>query len=545
MTNLETTADRTNRERFARFLSLGVRVAVVGSVFTCVVGIFLLTAGTDECWIIRGARGLAEHGRFGAGSVFACAHSTGGVHTFCSAVLHWLGSGRLEVIRLLGPLALAGLLAIILRSTAQLSGRRDATRWAAASAVLAVHGTFMLGSQAYGEVLATALIFGGVSLWAREFKKPWHRCLVVGLVMGMGCAVRPNCLPALAALPIGALLNHENRLREFKRGIVAGLIGALAFWIQWRVLLANSVDPERALENVDSYGIVGFWTVPIGFFIPLRLHYFMTSQDHLSLFVLIALSVAWAWARVRAADSRSGDVILVFAWLLWAAWVFQAPVAHLRYLWPALVAFLVVGTQAMIVAVVSAPPRVAPAWRRALWLVAAGFVVSGYLDGARTYLFGESDVLSFEWQRASRHSTQYGPFKHVQHQRSIVKRLMKIPAEQEVATVTKDTAMSFLTRRPIARVRDYYDLGGRWTVRPPKGIVEGKKPRWIVITPGVNRHPAMYLSSKAYEWFDKNTRLSDRFGPYLLYEVVGSWPEDGGMFVTEVWEPSPPHTRSR
>ena len=64
-----------------RTLNIGgmlLRAGVVLAPFACLAGVLLMTAGTDETWILLGVRGLVEHGQYAAESPFNSVTTTGG-----------------------------------------------------------------------------------------------------------------------------------------------------------------------------------------------------------------------------------------------------------------------------------------------------------------------------------------------------------------------------------------------------------------------------------------------------------------------------------
>src|SRR4051812_46777802 len=123
-----------------RLLRAGETLLRVGVIFVpvaCLAGIFLMTAGTDETWILFGPRGLAEYGRYEAQSPFLGVHSTGGLHTALAALLHLIGGGRIEVIRLLSVLSVTGLLYVLWRWALRFD-LEGPHRWLLTAAPLAV-----------------------------------------------------------------------------------------------------------------------------------------------------------------------------------------------------------------------------------------------------------------------------------------------------------------------------------------------------------------------------------------------------------------------
>ena len=158
------------------------------------------------------------------------------------------------------------------------------------------------------------------------------------------------------------------------------------------------------------------------------------------------------------------------------------------------------------------------------------------------FLHGESDILSWQLSRETSYSLEYGPFRHLQYQRAIVKRLLQIPADEPIATIGFNTALSFLIRRTVAPVQVYYPDDGKESavIWRPAAMNPPVRPRWIVFTPMVNHYPNSFLSHQLYEWIKSNCRVADRQGPYVLYEVIGPLPDNPDVFSLDHWGPNLP-----
>ncbi|HEV3027469.1 MAG TPA: hypothetical protein VG457_07835, partial [Planctomycetota bacterium] len=222
-----------------------IRAGVLAIPLMCLAGIFLLTAGTDESFLLLHIRGLVEHGRIGEGSLMHSSHtlSTTGPYTVVASLLSWIGRGNLQVVRLMSVLSLAGMTVVLLRLADRARGRREPDRWLVPASLLIVHGLFLLGSQAYGEVLATTLMLTGILLWAELAPGSWGRRLWTGAVLGMAVASRLNCMPVFAALGVSWLTGRGDRRTEFRDVVIAVGTGLMIFGLQWVLFLLLAHDP--------------------------------------------------------------------------------------------------------------------------------------------------------------------------------------------------------------------------------------------------------------------------------------------------------------
>ena len=509
------------------------RTGVVLVPIACLAGSFLMTAGTDETWILFGARGLAEHGSFEAGSPFHSVLSTAGLHTVLAALLHLIGDGRLEVIRLLSVSSIAALL-FTLRIWALRFGLEGPSRWLLTAAPLLVPGTLMFGAQAYGTVLAFLLVAGGLILWGELKPGSWRRRLWAGILVGIAAATRLDCIFALVA-PLAAALMTRSKRAQVVDGVLVLAIGGALFLLH--AYLIGLVSLVGTAKETAAYGLASPFETSLGYVVPLRLAFWSIGQSFMPFALAVLASVAWVRARAAVARPHGADALLAFGWLMTLAWLIQAPIPHLRYLWPALTAFACVGVLALALLLQSAARSAA-----AVLAIGIALLATGYLDGARSFLHGESDILSWELSRETRYSLQYGPLRQREYQRAIVRRLLQIPPEQPVATIGFATTLSYLTHRIVVPVQSYYpraagDIAVTWE---PPAANPPLRPRWIVFTPMVNRYPNSYMSQRLYNWIEANCRLADRQGPYVLYEVLGSFPATAEIFSLDRRGPSLP-----
>jgi hypothetical protein len=443
-----------------------------------------------------------------------------------------IGDGRIEVIRLLSVVSIAALL-FTLWQWALRFNIRSPHCWLVAAAPLLVPGTLMFGAQAYGTVLAFLLVTVGLMLWGELEHGTWRRRLLAGLLVGTAAATRPDCVFALFAPLAAVLLTRRNRTHLLDSMLVM-IIGIFVFLFQAYLLWMFSVN---VLWKPEAYADWNPFSIPFGYLIPLRLAYWSIGQSFMPFALAVLISLGWSRARLGINKPYGIDALLAFAWLALLAWLFQAPIPHLRYLWSALAAFASVGMFTLAL-LLQAQTR----HSGNVLILGIALLAMGYLDGTRSFLHGESDILSWQLARQTSYSLEYGPFRHIQFQRAMVKRLLQIPPDEPIATIGLNTALSFLTRRTIVPVQAYYPEKGKddfvtWrpaTANPPV------RPRWLVSTPIVNNFPNSYMSHQLYNWIKSNCRVADRQGPYVLYEVFGSFPEKPDIFTLDRWGPNLP-----
>lgn len=518
--------------RLISISELLLRAGVILVPVICLVGAFLMTAGTDETWILFGARGLVEHGSYAAESPVNSVLSTGGLYTILVSLLHIVGSGQIEVIRILSVVSIAALL-FTLHLWAIRVDIPSPHRWLVTAAPLLVPGTFMLGAQAYGTILAVLLLVIGLMLWGELESGTGRRRLLIALLLGTAAATRQEVVFALVAPLFVVLLTRSNRT-HFIDSVLVLIIGGFVFLFQYFLLETISVN---LFSNPESSGLGNPFSDPLAYLIPKRLAFWSISQSFMPFVLAMLISLGWYRARLSVKKPYGLDALLVFAWLAVLAWLVMGPIPHLRYIWPALAAFATVGMFTLALLLNASRLHVGN-------VIALGFalLVTGYLDGARTFLHGESDILSWQLSRETNYSLEYGPFRHLQYQKAMVNRLLQIPADEPIATLGFTTSLSYLTRRNIVPVQTYYpdEKELNFVMWRPAILSPPIRPHWIVLTPMINHYKNAHISNQLYEWIKSNCRVADRQGPYVLYEVTGTFPEKMDIFSHKHWAESSP-----
>ena len=149
-------------------------------------------------------------------------------------------------------------------------------------------------------------------------------------------------------------------------------------------------------------------------------------------------------------------------------------------------------------------------------------LVVGYADGIRAVVHGSGNLLTLEWSgEVARYFIR--PFDNLNGQRQMVRHLQETMAEDEyVSTIGDAISMEYLSRRRVRKVQWFVEHGW-WEDRQ-------RLPRRILITPGIGSYGK--LDAAAYRWFEANCELRAQFGDYVLYSVIGEYPEDPGIFDT-------------
>jgi hypothetical protein len=248
--------------------------------------------------------------------------------------------------------------------------------------------------------------------------------------------------------------------------------------------------------------------------------------------LLVVVSGAWFWLRRRVADAPRGlDLLVIFAWLQWFAWIARSPIPHLRYVWPGLAGFAVLAGVAL--AALHAHGRRQDDSALRLVALSAGLacLVTGYAAGLRSVVHGEGDLLSMEWSNEVARSPHYRRFDHARHQREMSRHLEQVVAPDEVVMVLGSSLPNgYLSRRRLYRASWFVNNG--WWETPER------LPKRILVTPWIGSYERLRDSGR--RWIEDNCTLEARYGAWLLYRVEGAYPSDPKPFKGYIGATPPP-----
>jgi hypothetical protein len=252
--------------------------------------------------------------------------------------LAWLTSS-IFVHRLVSILFAASLLVMVYRLLKRMD-RPTPIAWAGTALFAAVPNLILQASLATAEIIATFTLLIACVHWLRRGQSSTMQAVASGILLGLSCATRVNCLVALPAILIHAALSgpawRERLLRAGLACVVAGLTTAVAFALYLSAARTGSGQDAQnfffASSGLHSQGksiVHILWTFVIG--------------DRIIPLWLVA-GIAGAYVVSAAEGPRSADELSPsrFSGLLLliglgglAAWVLKAPIPHVRYMWPA------------------------------------------------------------------------------------------------------------------------------------------------------------------------------------------------------------------
>jgi len=382
--------------------------------------------------------------------------TTGGVHLLVHGLL---GRATTDVLAHRAvTLAFAALLLwYVDRLVRPVAGGRLDRRLAALVAFAAVPGFVLQAGMALGEVQATLLLIWGSVVWADHGRRSWRWALAAGAILGMACATRINCLAALPGLVAFALFGGGTRPLLWWRVVLATLSAAVAAGtsvagsaLYLAARSAAAAGQQQYLTNSTGVGAARKSVAQV-------LQYLVVGDGYLPTLLILAVAGGWAVRRLRATDeagaadatSRAG-VLLFVGLTLWAAWVWRAPVPHLRYLWPAMACIWLSGILQTLIA-----------WRRVRDVAAdtvahagvAALAAASLATGAGIVLNGESLVLVYQ---ASGLAPRLAPdsdarLRAAADQQALARFAGTLPATTRLLTITPANAypITYLSGRTV------------------------------------------------------------------------------------------------
>jgi hypothetical protein len=247
-----------------------------------------------------------------------------GVPVYAAQMMHVL----MAVVAAWGVVTVVRVIACDEKDTPRQAGRgTGAGAWCAGAAGLGVPWVVVTGSMAYNELAVCALLAGAVlGAWPREVSG-WRRGVVVGLLIGAACGMKPTAM--FLAMPVAAVVLAARTLRrEWVGALGAASIAGAVMLAPWMVrnwmATGNPVFPAMA----SVFGM-GHWTA--------EQHARWHAAHHVDLSIGARLARVWS--------EEFG--VLHAQWSIWAIVVVGAMVVCLavprvrRQTWPVMVGLLV------------------------------------------------------------------------------------------------------------------------------------------------------------------------------------------------------------
>jgi len=495
-------------------------------------GVFLITLGYDEAWILSGIQDILQPRALDVTVVPVL--TSGGFFALGQLLVTALFGAELWPQRLFCFASMAAVVAIVWRWGMIYFGDMRSGALVV-SALVATPGMAVLGSTAYATVPAFLLVLVSVAVFFGNFGSRALRITGTAALVGLASATRFECVLLLPALCLYAWFSQsEQKRRNVIDAVVASLLAVpvsaafvTLYWLAGPQQIEHGVAQATglAIDYVDYTGLLNKWVISEAF-LPLPM-------------LVLATVLAFYFHRQQINGGHAKwlcpwILLAPFGWFVWALWYLYAPIAHLRYVWPGLASFMVLLGFGIAGLYAWGRRNEAPGARIAALLLALSCVVAAIGATGRNLVLGNGDILSWEWAGDAPRA-YFTRFRHIGYQRQAARYLRETtqPGERVLA-LGIGRSLGYLAQRDVLEIGQY-TRRVRWD--------PARVPRRMVLEPVVGNF--VYFSDEARRWIVDNTELEAQFGPYAFYRLTGSYPDDPTMLkgTTRIYT-GHPHAQS-
>jgi hypothetical protein len=493
-------------------------------------GIFLLTLGFDEAWILLALHQIIQPAA--PDMAIAPVVSNGGLFAAAQLAISALAGNTLWAHRLFVFVCFIGIIAILMRQVRR-HGHSPAAALLVPSVLIGLPGTLIFGATAYGTMPAFLLLLCVIQVWDATPERPWTRRIACGILAGLAAATRLELLMLLPAMVIAALLPREGRRARLTDALIAAVIGGAIMGVSL-ALLYHAAPAKAPVDSTSVGSMTGATGAILDY--PRLLNKWVIGESFMSP-ALLVLATLVGWIIARGNNQRSStiaSILIPCGWLLWIAWLARSPIPHLRYLWPALACFAVVLGFGLAHLHEWGQAQHQPVARIAALTIALACILSGIASTLRDLVHGEGNILSWEWSRETP-ADYYRRFQYVTDQRAAAHYLRDQPTPNEdIGVVGLDMELRYLTGRRLIPLQSFAK-GDAW--KDPAHL-----PRRLMISPMVGSY--LYLRPQGHRWIEENCTLEAQFGRYSFYRVTGPYPPDPAALNLDAVR-QPPHPLSK
>jgi hypothetical protein len=357
--------------------------------------------------------------------------------------------------------------------------------------------------------------------------------ILCGCLFGLAAASRSElCLFAPALLVVASVRPAPDGHITFRlpaRALTLVLIAAGFFIANIKIMQSITARLE-VVTNVEPIGMsTGASSLLRILDYPRSLNKVVIGQSFAPLGLLAVVSLLPLLIRGPAGERNRGRVAYCFfligvGWTIWLGWLFQAPIAHLRYLWPSLACFAFVAGQALAHLYQKSLEDNQTYRCLSILAISAALIVGGSLSTFRSVVMGENNYLSWEWSREMA-ADYFRRFQHLRDQRDAMEYLRQVPNEETIVCLGRAFTLRYLTHRPIYSIEEYIEQSAS-----ARGLAH------LVIPPAIGTY--LCLSPQGFEWIERNCELEAQFGRYSVYVMPPQLPSEPQILVparTNYW----------
>lgn len=470
--------------------------------------VFVMTLGIDEAWVLNGLRSSLEPRVENLTTELIV--TNGGPFALLNLASEFLLGSKVWVARLFSLGWLLAALYLVSRHAAPGARGRTSVLLVLAP-VLAFPGVAEIGTAALGTSAGLFFMMAALSTWSHPSVSLATRIVGTGVLYGLAAASRFDLVLVGPALVLASSFRSAPDRRvdlRFDPGAIAALAigGAIFIANQWVMSL-----PANAVVVANVAGSTGLSGVKFDY--PKLLNAWATAATiaPLAFLVLLAVGAFWRDPVLSAASTTrrtpSFEALLAATGVvLFAGWLFRAPIPHLRYLLPSLFCFAVLGGLTLSRVAAAAASRGNLRQLLLCTLLALACMVGGIAATLRSLVMSDSDYASWEW--ANEMPFDYFRRFEARGEQARIAAFLRdeLPAEARIYGYLP-YALRYLARRPIVAV----DLGFEPTDQ------QVRSQRFVVLSPAVGTY--LYLNAGAQGWLLENAVLHKEIGRYSVYRL--------------------------
>jgi hypothetical protein len=399
--------------------------------------------------------------------------TSGGLHLLIHGALAWVGAS-IFVHRCVSLLCTGLTLATVYGALKRMN-RRTPIALAGTALFAAVPGLIFQASLATAEIIATLLLFWACLHWLRRGQSSYGGAIVSGLLFGLSFATRVNCVVALPAILVFALLGGADWRKRIALTLITGITAALTLGLAMGAyyLAARSNNGLEAQQFfMQSAGVSGgksptqfIWSFAIG-------------DRIMPAWLIAAIGGAYLISAAKGADRSPGlepaslsALLLLVGLAGYLAWIAKAPIPHIRYLWPTVPCLWFAGVIQLTQPYFAKQREYGALAFHALILTMCG---SRLATDALAVANGESLTLIYQANGMAPFLLPRASFVSAHDQRALAAFLASQPADVSFYTLIPANGypLTLLSRRTIAPVATMHPAGSRLLILSPADTSE-------------------------------------------------------------------------
>ena len=474
-------------------------------------GLFLLTIGFDEAWILQGIDALnTEY------NVVNCESSvltSGGIYVFSNMVVQKLFGNSLIMHRLLSFISVLLLFSFLYLFSEK---KKNAVSFFSPFIILmGFPGSIFLAASAYANYQALLLFIIAIEVLKKQMYTLKYSILT-GLLLGLTIATRTEFLFGLIGVLLWILLKKETLQWKILNILTISISTVIAIIISAEIVI---IMTPRAID-IKKY----FWSTGASNYLlnyPAFLNKWQLSSDRFFIPIGILSSIIALYSRSNCEKETLSPrfVYIITAWLIWGAWLIASPFSHLRYIWYSYALFALVICEGVKEIYYKSYKKNNLFLQVAILSLVLSFGLAGLGSGFRLILLGDSNLLTAESSGYSEHS-YFRRFQFIKEQRSIVKYLKEnVDSNEKIGVIGAKRELEYLVGNRFVSLIN---------ISKEDYKAEISTISRIIIPPDTY----YYINYECRSWIKENCILEIQIGRYSLYKVIGSFPIEKKDFVS-------------